>query len=224
MLKIKQLNYLKLLNFLAISIVLYFVIQNILSFFNQIQYRHLHVDERLVVINPILNVYFQVDIYDRFSEITPVFIKNLLVIISEMILGGTLDYGRIYNNLYIVAAGPLSIFNFEVVVIFGRLIQFVIFLYSLIYISKYFLRESSRPLFILLAFGLPGAYFIVQNPKPDSLAILFLMIGLRYALLNENYRKSFIFVGLSIGTKIITLIPGALLGLYLIFPLKKLKP
>ena len=85
MLKIKQLNYLKLLNFLAISIVLYFVIQNILSFFNQIQYRHLHVDERLVVINPILNVYFQVDIYDRFSEITPVFIKNLLVIISEMI-------------------------------------------------------------------------------------------------------------------------------------------
>ena len=167
--------------------------KNILSFFNQIQYRHLHVDERLVVINPILNVYFQVDIYDRFSEITPVFIKNLLVIISEMILGGTLDYGRIYNNLYIVAAGPLSIFNFEVVVIFGRLIQFVIFLYSLIYISKYFLRESSRPLFILLAFGLPGAYFIVQNPKPDSLAILFLMIGLRYALLNENYRKSFIF-------------------------------
>ena len=191
MLKIKQLNYLKLLNFLAISIVFYFVIQNILSFFNQIQYRHLHVDERLVVINPILNVYFQVDIYDRFSEITPVFLKNLLVIISEMILGGTLDYGRIYNNLYIVAAGPLSIFNFEVVVIFGRLIQFVIFLYSLIYISKYFLRESSRSLFILLAFGLPGAYFIVQNPKPDSLAILFLMIGLRYAFLNENYRKSF---------------------------------
>jgi len=223
MLKIKQLNYLKLLNFLAISIVFYFVIQNILSFFNQIQYRHLHVDERLVVINPILNVYFQVDIYDRFSEITPVFLKNLLVIISEMILGGTLDYGRIYNNLYIVAAGPLSIFNFEVVVIFGRLIQFVIFLYSLIYISKYFLRESSRSLFILLAFGLPGAYFIVQNPKPDSLAILFLMIGLRYAFLNENYRKSFIFVGLSIGTKIITLIPGALLGLYLIFPLKKIK-
>ena len=27
----------------------------------------------------------QIDIYDRFSEITPVFIKNLLVIISEMI-------------------------------------------------------------------------------------------------------------------------------------------
>ena len=35
--------------------------------------------------------------------------------------------------------------------------------------------------------------------------------------------KSFIFVGLSIGTKIITLIPGAHLGLYLIFPLKKIK-
>ena len=78
MLKIKQLNYLKLLNFLAISIVFILRYSNILSFFNQIQYRHLHVDERLVVINPILNVYFQVDIYDRFSEITPVFYKKFI--------------------------------------------------------------------------------------------------------------------------------------------------
>ena len=120
MLNNKKLNFIKILNFISIFLLLYFIFQNILSFFNQVQYRHLHVDERLVVINPIINVYYQIDIFDRFSEITPVFLKSLLTIASEMILGGTLDYGRIYNNLFIVLAGPFIFYNFETTIILAR--------------------------------------------------------------------------------------------------------
>jgi len=223
MLNNKKLNFIKILNFISIFLLLYFIFQNILSFFNQVQYRHLHVDERLVVINPIINVYYQIDIFNRFSDITPVFLKSLLIIASEMILGGTLDYGRIYNNLFILLAGPFSFYNFEMTIISGRLIQLFIFIYSLYFVSKHFLRKEFRVLFILLSLGFPGAYYIIQNPKPDSLAILFLFIGIKYAFINKNYRKTFIFIGLSIGTKVITLLPGFLLGLYLIFPLRKIK-
>lgn len=223
MLNNKKYNFIKILNFISIFLLLYFIFQNILSFFNQVQYRHLHVDERLVVINPIINVYYQIDIFGRFSEITPVFLKSLLTIASEMILGGTLDYGRIYNNLFIVLAGPFIFYNFETTIILARLIQLFIIIYSLFFISKHFLRKELRVSFILLSLGLPGAYYILQNPKPDSLAILFFIIGIKYAFINENYRKSFIFIGLSIGTKVITLLPGFILGLYLILPLRKVK-
>ena len=214
---------LKILNYLSIFLLGYFISQNILSFFNQIEYRHLHVDERLVVLNPIINVYYQIDIFDRFADIKPDFLKSTLIIASEMILGGTLDYGRIYNNLFILLAGPFSFFNFEIAIFSGRLIQLLILIFSLFYISKYFLRKEFRGIFILLSLGLPGAYYILQNPKPDSLAILFFFIALKYAFINEDYRKTFIFTGLSIGTKVITLLPGFLLGLYLIFPLRKIK-
>ena len=223
MLNQKNSVILKILNYLSICLLLYFISQNILSFFNQTQYRHLHVDERLVVINPIINVYNQIDILDRFSNITPLFLKSILIIASEMVLGGTLDYGRIYNNLFILLVGPFSFYNFETTIILGRLIQLFIFIYSLFFTSKHFLRKDLRLLFILLSLGLPGAYYILQNPKPDSLAILFFIIGIKYAFINENYRKTFIFIGLSIGTKIITLLPGFILGLYLIFPLRKIK-
>ena len=70
--------------------------------------------------------------------------------------------------------------------------------------------------------GLPGAYYIFQNPKPDSLAILFLAFGLKKILNDENYNKGFFLLGISIGVKIITLIPAFIMGLYLIYPLKKL--
>jgi hypothetical protein len=223
MLNNKILIFVKILNYLSIFLLVYFISQNILSFFNQVQYRHLHVDERLVVMNPIINVYYQIDIFNRFSDLTPGFLKSLLIIASEMVLGGTLDYGRIYNNLFILFAGPFSFYNFKMAIISGRIIQLFIFIYSLFLISKHFLKKEFRVLFIFLSLGLPGAYYILQNPKPDSLAILFFIIGIKYAFINENYRKSFIFMGLSIGTKVITLLPGLILGLYLIFPLKKIK-
>ena len=223
MLNNKKLSFVKFLNYLSTFLITYFISQNILSFFNQVQYRHLHVDERLVVMNPIINVFNQIDIFNRFSDISPAFLKSLLIIASEMVLGGTLDYGRIYNNLFILLAGPFSFYNFEMTIIVGRIIQLFIFIYSSFFISKNFIRKESRLLFILLSLGFPGAYYILQNPKPDSLAILFFMIGIKYAFIDENYRKTFVFLGLSIGTKVITLLPGYLLGLYLIYPLRKIK-
>jgi hypothetical protein len=104
----------------------------------------------------------------------------------------------------------------------GRIVQLGIFFFAVLYLSRNFLEQKYQFIFVLLSMGLPGAYYIFQNPKPDSLAILFLAFGLKKVLKDENYNKGFFLLGISIGAKIITLIPAFILGVYLIYPLKKL--
>ena len=222
MLNYKKNNLLRALNILAAISLIYLIFQNILSFFNQNEYRYLHIDERLVVMNPIINVYNSIDVFDRFTHISPILLKNIITITAEMVLGGTLDYGRIYNNIFILFVGPLNFFDTKLVIFSGRIIQMVILIYSVYIFSNYFIKKDLKIIFILLSLGLPGAYYIVQNPKPDSLAILLFALGLKQIFIIGNLRKGFFFVGISVGTKIITLIPGVILGLYLIYPLKKI--
>ena len=116
MLNYKKNNLLRALNILAAISLIYLIFQNILSFFNQNEYRYLHIDERLVVMNPIINVYNSIDVFDRFTHISPILLKNIITITAEMVLGGTLDYGRIYNNIFILFVGPLNFFDTKLVI------------------------------------------------------------------------------------------------------------
>ena len=220
--KFQSSNFIKIINRASLAGIIYFIIRSIQSFFNQTTFRHLHIDERLVVLNPIINVYQVNDFYGRFQELAPSVFKNILIICSELVLGGTLDYGRLYNNIFIITAGPFTYLDYEIAIIVGRLVQFGIFFFALVYLSRNFLEKKYQFIFVLLSLGLPGAYYIFQNPKPDSLAILFLAFGLKKVLKDENYNKGFFLLGISIGVKIITLIPAFIMGLYLIYPLKKL--
>ena len=220
--KFQNFNFIKIVNRASLAGIIYFIIINIQSFFNQTIYRHLHIDERLVVLNPIINVYQVNDIYSRFQDLAPSFLKNILIICSELVLGGTLDYGRLYNNIFIFIAGPFTFLDYEIVIIVGRIVQFGIFFIALLYLSHKFIEKKHQFIFVLLSMGLPGAYYIFQNPKPDSLAILFLAFGLKRVFIDEEYNKGFFLLGISIGVKIITLIPAFILGLYLLYPLKKL--
>jgi hypothetical protein len=220
--KFKDFNFIKIINIGSLTGIIYLITRNIQSFFNQTTYRHLHIDERLVVLNPIINVYQINDFYSRFQDLAPSLLKNILVICSELILGGTLDYGRLYNNIFIFIAGPFTFLDYEIATIVGRVVQLGIFFFAVLYLSTNFLEKKYQFTFVLLSMGLPGAYYIFQNPKPDSLAILFLAFGLKQVLNDENYNKGFFLLGISIGAKIITLIPAFILGIYLIYPLKKL--
>ena len=222
MTKFKNFNFIKIINRLSLTGIIYLIIINIQSFFNQTTYRHLHIDERLVVLNPIINVYQVNDFYSRFQDLAPSFLKDILIICSELVLGGTLDYGRLYNNIFIFIAGPFTFLDYEIAIIVGRIVQLGIFFFAVLYLSRNFLEQKYQFIFVLLSMGLPGAYYIFQNPKPDSLAILFLAFGLKKVLKDENYNKGFFLLGISIGAKIITLIPAFILGVYLIYPLKKL--
>lgn len=220
--KFQSSNFIKIINRASLAGIIYFIIRSIQSFFNQTTFRHLHIDERLVVLNPIINVYQVNDIYGRFQDLAPSVFKNILIICSELVLGGTLDYGRLYNNIFIITAGPFTYLDYEIAIIVGRLVQFGIFFFALVYLSRNFFEKKYQFIFVLLSMGLPGAYYIFQNPKPDSLAILFLAFGLKKILNDKNYNKGFFLLGISIGVKIITLIPAFIMGLYLIYPLKKL--
>ena len=222
MTKFKNFNFIKIINRLSLTGIIYLIIINIQSFFNQTTYRHLHIEERLVVLNPIINVYQVNDFYSRFQDLAPSFLKDILIICSELVLGGTLDYGRLYNNIFIFIAGPFTFLDYEIAIIVGRIVQLGIFFFAVLYLSRNFLEQKYQFIFVLLSMGLPGAYYIFQNPKPDSLAILFLAFGLKKVLKDENYNKGFFLLGISIGAKIITLIPAFILGVYLIYPLKKL--
>lgn len=219
----KKINYLKFFDKISLIGFIYFIVLNVLGFFNKLSFRHLHIDERIVIMNPVINVYQKIDFYSRFTEVEPEFIKNILIVISELVLGGTLDYGRLYKNLFVLIAGPFSLISYELVVIVARLTQFSIVIFLLLYFTKYFIKKELRFIFIILSLGLPGAYYIIQNPKPDSLALLFFIIGLKKIHVDQKLNLGLIYFGMSIGVKIITIIPIFIFGLILIYPLKKIQ-
>jgi len=219
----EKINYLKYLNIVSLIGFIYFVVLNILGFFNKLNFRHLHIDERIVIMNPVINVYQKIDYYSRFVDVEPEFLKNILIVVSEIVLGGTLDYGRLYKNLFILLAGPFSLISYESVIVVARLTQFSIVIFLLLYFSKYFIKKELRFIFILLSLGMPGAYYIIQNPKPDSLSLLFFIIGLKKIIVDQKLNPGFLYFGISIGIKIITIIPIFIFGLTLIYPLKKIQ-
>ena len=81
MTKFKNFNFIKIINRVSLTGIIYLIIINIQSFFNQTTYRHLHIDERLVVLNPIINVYQVNDFYSRFQDLAPSLLKNILILV-----------------------------------------------------------------------------------------------------------------------------------------------
>lgn len=197
-------------------VILYLIFQNILSFLEQTNYRHLHIDERQLL-DSILNVFQIVDEFGRFKNVNEGIFKSFLIILSELIIGGNLDYGRFYTNMFIFLSLPFYFINFQILVFLTRLIQLTTFLITVIYIAKYFIKQNYKVFFVLLSLTIPGSYYLIQNPKPDLLSILFFFIFLRQMLFEKNIKYGFLFAGLAIGVKIISLIPFMIALFYFLF-------
>ena len=211
---------LKIVNYISLFLILYLIYQNIVGLLNQLDYRHLHIDERQLI-DSILNVYQLNDEFGRFDSINSETLRNILVVISELVIGGNLDYGRLYTNIFIVGAGPFYYFDFENLLIASRIIQMSIMIYTLIYISKHFINSQFRYIFILFSLSLPGAYYLMQNPKPDPLVLLLIFAGIKKITVDNKTKPSFIYLGMSVGVKIIAIIPVSIFILFLFIFKKK---
>ncbi len=214
--------FLNILNTVAFLLITYLIYKNILSFFYQTEYRHLHIDERQLI-DSILNVFQIQDEYGRYKNLESGILKSFLIIITELIIGGNLDYGRFYSNLFVFFSGPFYFINFKYLIISERILQLTIYIITLLYISKFFIEKNYKYIFILFGMSVPGSYYLIQNPKPDPLVILLFFVGLKKIFFDENYKTSFIFFGMSIGIKIVSIIPLFTLFLVLKFQNQKFK-
>ena len=216
-----SINSKRIFNSLTVLLLLYFLFLNLKGSLEQVTYHVIHIDERQVI-DSILNVFQVNDEFGRFDSVESENLKKILIILGELILGGNLDFGRLWNNLFVFIAGPFYFISTELMIIIGRLVQISFFYISIIYFAYNFIDSKKAPLFLLASFSIPGAYYIIENPKPDSLLMLFLLISFKKIFQDEKYNLGFLFIGIAIGLKIIAIVPAIILGLYLIYPLRKI--
>jgi hypothetical protein len=214
-------NTKRIFNALTLLLVGYFLFLNLKGSLEQVSYHVIHIDERQVI-DSILNVFQINDEFGRFNTVESENLKKILIILSELFIGGNLDFGRLWNNIFVFIAGPFYFISTELIIISERLVQISFFYISIIYFTYNFIDNKKAPLFLLASFSVPGAYYIIENPKPDSLLILFLLISFKKIFKDESYNLGFLFIGIAIGLKIIAIVPAIILGLYLIYPLRKI--
>jgi len=214
-------KYKRVFNSLLWILIAYFLFLNLKGSLQQVSYHALHIDERQVI-DSVLNVFQINDEFQRFESVENKSLKKLLIILGELVVGGNLDFGRLWTNIFVFIAGPFYFISTDLVIVTGNIIQASFFYISIIYFAYNFLEKEKIPIFLLASFSIPGAYYIIENPKPDSLVILFLLISFKKIFKDEKYNLGFLFIGIAIGLKIIAVVPAVVLGLYLIYPLKKL--
>ena len=196
----------RIFNSLILLLLGYFLFLNLKGSLEQVSYHVLHIDERQVI-DSILNVFQINDEFGRFDSVENEVLKKILIVLGELIIGGNLDFGRLWNNLFVFIAGPFYFINTETMIIIERLVQISFFYISIIYFAYNFIDYKKAPLFLLASFSVPGAYYIIENPKPDSLLMLFLLISFKKIFKDEKYNLGFLFIGIAIGLKIIAVVP-----------------
>ena len=156
----------------------YFLFLNLKGSLEQTSYHVIHIDERQVI-DSILNVFQINDEFGRFDSVENENLKKTLIVLGELIIGGNLDFGRLWINLFVLISGPFYFINTETMIIIERLVQISFFYISIIYFAYNFIDNKKVPFFLLASFSVPGAYYIIENPKPDSLLMLFLLISFK---------------------------------------------
>lgn len=211
----------KYISRLTIILIFSLLALNIKNIFIKLEYIFLFVDERQLI-DDIYNVFFFNDEFERFANVSNSFIKKTLILFSEIIIGGNLDYGRLWNNMFVFICAPFFFFSDSLPIIIERLLLVLIVYFSLFYFSRHFVIKKYQSLFVLFSLGAPGIFYVLNPPKPDALVLLVLFIAIKFLFKDENYNRGFIFLGISIGIKLSSLLPAFLLAAYLIYPLNKI--
>ena len=211
----------KYISRLTIILIFSLLVLNIKNIFIKLEYIYLFVDERQLI-DDIYNVFFLNDEFERFSNVSNLYIKKILIFFSEIIIGGNLDYGRLWSNVFVFICAPFFFFSDSLPIIIERLLLVLILYFSLFYFSRHFVLKKYQSLFVLFSLGAPGIFYVLNPPKPDVLVLLTMFIAIKLLLKDENYNRGFIFLGISIGIKLTSLLPAFLLGVYLIYPLNKI--
>jgi len=136
-------NIKRIFNLLILLLLGYFLFLNLKGSLEQVPYHVLHIDERQVI-DSILNVFQINDEFGRFDSVENEILKKILIVLGELIIGGNLDFGRLWNNLFVFIAGPFYFINTELMIIIGRLVQISFFYVSIIYFAYNFIDNKSK--------------------------------------------------------------------------------
>ena len=93
----------RIFNSLILLLLGYFLFLNLKGSLEQVSYHVLHIDERQVI-DSILNVFQINDEFGRFDSVENEVLKKILIVLGELIIGGNLDFGRLWNNLFVFIA------------------------------------------------------------------------------------------------------------------------
>ncbi len=176
-------------------------------------YIHLMIDERIIIDD----IYNQWDFYDRFNrfgQVENLYIKNILVFITEFIYGGDLRYGRFWSNIYSFLLGPFVFLNSNILITVARILNILIYVIFVKTIFK-FVEKKQKPIFLLISITILGSYYLLSIPKPDILAMLFSFLALD-KFKKKDLKKSTIFFGMSVAIKLNTLFIFAPFLIYLL--------
>ena len=88
-------NSKKIFNLLTLLLIGYFLFLNLKGSLEQTSYHVIHIDERQVI-DSILNVFQINDEFGRFDSVENENLKKILIILGELIIGGNLDFGRLW--------------------------------------------------------------------------------------------------------------------------------
>ena len=127
-------NSKKIFNLLTLLLIGYFLFLNLKGSLEQTSYHVIHIDERQVI-DSILNVFQINDEFGRFDSVENENLKKILIILGELIIGGNLDFGRLWNNLFVLISGPFYFISTELMIIIERLVQISFFYISIIYFA-----------------------------------------------------------------------------------------
>lgn len=199
-------------------VVLLFYIFNSLSINN---YETLFIDEKLIV-NDVYDVWLLDDAFGRYENIKNDFLKKGLTLITELSYGGDLRYGRLWSNFFSIITGPLTLINDSVLIIGIRILNILIYFFGSYLITKNSISKKYFWICLITIYALPGVSMLNMIPKPESLSLLFLGIGLYY--LNEKeFYKSIFYFGIATFVKINTAIFFLYILIYIFYTIKEKK-
>ena len=188
--------------FQTFSIILFFY-----YIFNNLKtniYEVLFIDERMLI-DDIYNLWLLEDLYDRFSNISNPLLKNLLIVFIEIAYGGDSRYGRLWSNLFTLLIGPFTLINDTVVIVLARVLNASLFFIGSYVLSKNIANREYTWLVVFSIYSLPAVEYFHRIPKPDTLLIIFVALGLNSIVNNKFYRAIF-FLALATFIKINTII------------------
>lgn len=215
--KLKGINLEKFLiyiNYFSLIILIYVIFRLLFIAFFQNSYELLFTDER-IIINDIYNVWNLDNEFDRYGNVNNQALKNVLLIITEIVYGGDLRYGRIWSNIFIFLLGPFSLLNDQVLITAVRVFTIFIYFISINLLINLFLDKNLKWFYLLVFYSIPGAFYFNIVPKPDPFVILFIAFAF-LAIKKENFNWALFLLGVATGVKIVGIFALALVIVYLI--------
>ncbi len=220
-LKIKKLKVvnleksLNLINYFSLIVLVYVILRLFFIAFFQNNYELLFTDER-IIINDIYNVWNLDNEFDRYGNIDNQILKNTLLVVTEIVYGGDLRYGRIWSNIFIFLLGPFSLISDQVLITAVRVFTIFIYFISLNLLINLFLDKKLKWFYLLIFYSIPGAFYFNVVPKPDPFVILFIAFALS-SIKKENFNWALFFLGVATGVKVVGVFALVFVVIYLIF-------